>query len=1636
MTRDDNGIAFDPYEEDLVKRVYPDRIVRSGKNLEGGNWEIGFGFTDGVVSPEDILWTPDTSWDAGNNVFVEELDWVHKVFGVLRKNAAGGDVSLDSVPSGEVKTYSVWVNTVGPGTYITSTGSNFYLQYHPAENDSSLCVDLKYLVYAKPDTTAEGVSLTRVELPRNGEIQVNDLSSLPQWNWMVVTGDSPGTNYSTVTFPLMLTMSETPAWVQMKPGFIVIHFAEAGSHTVGISLPFGATSFPENDYYTSELLSSPVLQDYHSDISEVVMNPVTAVDESFNDDGREVEIVDTFTHAHLGGGSPTLQWATYPPLVTFAKEHDYLDVTTNEAYENFSYPTKYGHLRFVRGGNVISYKIPSAPRHDIFFVRHEEQTQAQQEANRMLNAAASKKRMHKTDPFNMMNNRGEVASLLLADQETRQRYLHRMGDLVERLMDNRIVGQTHSVYEDEPEQFAKRAGGSLASNGQGWGEFTLPGSLGNANPVSFYACTWRRSDDGLGTPLWPYDVDAAAGTVLEFLYDYYQFQGLTVADGATLPLSTLTDPNTLNIDGIYRPLEVLHDWAYMAASHDVWGGTGATMDMFEAQYAGYHAYAKLQEFLRQPQKADRARYLQAKAQLPYLLRWVFLDDYAGQYYKTVPTVRQMLSGFGETDPSGPLGPGVVHYQEHWSDWILAGQRLHPISIELYSGALRGLPGAWADRFQTMMDFLNAQRPPTFIDDMLRAAFPEAKTYALWRLGYLSNETETRGLIDDVLRGLPGTAVDGRLSQSYSYESIPLSAEDWYAENFSKEVFPSGSWFPNEVYPVLIYPALEEAVTLPVRISSWKPGNLQDAYVVSGTSPVLKLQMASADTFMLQADTYYDENGTTPENLWGINEVTVRAGQDSIPLDGMTVDTGWPGTVTDNLVSDPSFEHMGPDRSNLERAWSGSVDPDLHGNPTHARAAVAVSESAPSGTRAMRLRLDYLSGESDNAFVIHSLSWSDSARTRGRWVGSGSNWNWESGELVPYTLHFHYKVSTEDAALTVSMTEQLDRGCFRKDKDDNDQVALPTGETFCDEADALIGLTADAFGVNTLHFDWTKPGEEFSYETDEVWREFTVRGYRLAQTDSGDSVIMELQFSVKPQTIGDNGSGGSIIVLPTGQRLEAWIDEVSLTPGITGFADLYLPRQNAYYEPGDLIDVAWYPDARVHDWRSHDAAAADIAAEDPNALYTQLFWWNQDSSTWQAINEGSIGDADGGKISNGLMMWNRFNNLYSGDSRLKLRYFWGQSTAPADSAESAWFHLLPPPPDFVSQSAADFGLQALVGKEIYSSIARDYDGDGFQDLIVSVVGSSDPVGVFHNVTMVDAAMPVFSPESLAFSEGSKPYNARGLAMVDYDQDSAHRQDLFVARPDSLAGLFGYTGGTPLFRDDSARLSAGARANVWAGAFGHYRGEDPYADLYLARARMNADANSDRFSPQEFASLGEPDILLKWDAQSGVFVDVTEAAFGATLANAPSATIGAAWGKADNDPLEDLFVSFFGPHNENLTLGWLPLYIQKADGSFEDVSSQEHQDLLDPRVPYVEPLQGEGGDSEHPPDGQRERSSMGLCRWQRESGPGGLTPTRSRFGNRVEPFGAAEQWVRWFRQQGRQWSRGCRAQLQPVSRPARW
>ncbi len=1006
------------FEEDLVKRIYADYLRRDHRDLDK-MWDLYFGAASHGDSLEII---PHYSGMPviDSTVWSEEQNWVYKKFAVLRDGLDEGGTATAPNYSGDY-TYAVSVNCIGPGTRIQTKYNLFYLEN--TTHGSNIPHGFGYLAYQR-----NGSSEVKGDFAApNQTINVN--GSWLDENWVLLF-DSQDYGQYAVHIPVVVSFSHRPSKIQSDEGHIRFIFAKkppGEEMTIFLTMPFGVSALdPDTTAQWINGLPQDVI-DRCRLINRLVNNWPVAVDEKFKfeDTSNQVPRVfvrNTFSFCYMGqaweGGGyvSNTPYSLIPPVLSLAGQVG-VDVTIPSRFVipeavDIGFPTKNGPILMVDLISMVDYEIPGAPVHDVHLVGTSGETIWKQRTNRMVNRSGfiSDKYRWTTSMFCCVGNSGETAALAMTRDWTQEHYLNYMESTInERVFD---YYQSHVKYPSGGE-----SGEEIFDPNHGWEKMTWenipPPPEGEWPP--FWTYMYRTVDfSSLGGPAIqiPGDIDASAGTLLEFLYEYALWSG----DWPTLAGYWQSPGDVPGIPDIFFPFELLHDWAYMASSHDIWGGAGAEMDMFNAQMAGYGAFAKIAEALGHDAEARRARYLAAKAQMPFVMRWAS-KDYVGQYFKTLDNVQsgytQVMSGFGEWEPSGPGRPGndFPRTVDHWADWTIAGERIHLLGYDILRTVLDEAVAS-GDPFKNALDqFLDVADECLIVggdQGHKLATFAEQKLYGFFKYRDLLplDKNTLVGWIDTLYCDFSSSPSLGCLdgakywAQVYMIENHP---EGWY--NGGAGQFYSSTARTFLTFPLM--PAIAEAHGVPVRVGAWAPAMLvsasydpdlekftaefeQGSPVQGAPDPIVRLQVDSEPTSIVVSG----GSGTvTYDPLWKVVEIPLT-GSGPWTVDATIVPgagASW-NTVDPepNLVSNPGFEESGYDHPNIELGWE-MYCPSL--NLVH-----TTTDSAHSGNQCARLLVP------DSTSVSYLRQW--------LWVGHGNE----------FTLEFWYQIGSNDLQLTLMVNE--------------------------------------------------------------------------------------------------------------------------------------------------------------------------------------------------------------------------------------------------------------------------------------------------------------------------------------------------------------------------------------------------------------------------------------------------------------------------------------------------------------------------------------------------------------------------------------------------------------------------------------
>ncbi len=927
----DQSSATEFYEDDLFKRVHADYIRRSHKDLLNmkeipwwiwKDWSLNFG---AAASSDTIGNIPEFNDEISTdpeivNAWSLEQNWVYKKFAVVREGATNADVVATGDPDcpyeGREYTYSVSVNCLSPGTRIQTKNDIFYLK-----NDDH---GFGYLSYQNTDNN----NIVIGDFADSDTHQAIFLGSLGE-NWVLLfdTMDEDLRMFN-VQIPVLISFSHEPV-ISCDADYIKFNFVNkdpSDELTVFISLAYGVdiadnAAVPPSGW-TNELPAEVITRCRL--INRMANNWPIDVEETFkfkNARGitpERVIIENSFSFSYMGsnwGVNPS-PYAVFPPLLALADTKD-MGIYIPTGAIDTGIPTKIGPLLIIDNEYEAEYEIPGAPKHDVHFVGTHQETEWKQKLNRMINASSLTPQKYWVDADGTMNasvltaanNRGEAASLAMTREWTKAHYVDWMQQIIDGHMFNSMLGEW-KYYEH------------IHSAPPAEGEW--PAFWAFSDPTSTKA---------------PWDIDATAGTALEFIYEY----GLWSGNWEDLN-DDYWDNGDVNITEIFRSLEIFQDWAYMASPLTIYGGCGAIMDMFNAQLEGYYAYAKIAEALGKEDEAGWGRYLAAKAQIPFIMRWAS-KDYIEQYYKTDPTgYTQIISGFGEVEPSGPLYSNYnqVYILEDWADWTISGERFHPLGFDVLSS----LSGDYFKNILILFDneFDNIVNS---MSDIMPASFGENKIYGFYRWRNAEPARWSREELENIV-SLYCTDFSSSSSSNFEgpshYYKVFFSQDyDWYDING-----PTGNWGVSphtskaQIYPLL--PAIMEAYYVPVRVGSWAPAVLDSAsydwetetftahfsrpLLLPGNSPepIVRLQVDSEPT---QISGDVDISGDPYDPIWKVVEIPLAGGLSEWSITATIPppsNAEWNSVPANpNLISDPGFEESGTGDAitphpNMEMGW--------------------------------------------------------------------------------------------------------------------------------------------------------------------------------------------------------------------------------------------------------------------------------------------------------------------------------------------------------------------------------------------------------------------------------------------------------------------------------------------------------------------------------------------------------------------------------------------------------------------------------------------------------------------------------------------------------------------------------------------
>ena len=204
---------------------------------------------------------------------------------------------------------------------------------------------------------------------------------------------------------------------------------------------------------------------------------------------------------------------------------------------------------------------------------------------------------------------------------------------------------------------------------------------------------------------------------------------------------------------------------------------------------------------------------------------------------------------------------------------------------------------------------------------------------------------------------------------------------------------------------------------------------------------------------------------------------------------------------------------------------------------------------------------------------------------------------------------------------------------------------------------------------------------------------------------------------------------------------------------------------------------------------------------------------------------------------------------------------------------------------------------------------DFNGDGFQDLLVAP-GASLDVLLFLNNGNGTFTQQVALPASLV------THSPRMIAPADLDNDGD--QDAYICIGQPGANLLLINQGNGVFTEEASGRGVAHQSDAFSAAFGDYD-RDGWLDLYVGnRAGMPGQGNS------------APNALFRSNGD-GTFLDVTATSGTAS----PGSCFAAIWYDHDDDGWPDIAIA-----NDKGANGQPPSALLKnmRDGTFVDVSPQ--------------------------------------------------------------------------------------------------
>ena len=990
--RQSNAQEF--YEEDLFQRVYADHLRKSHKDLERWDltyppwedWTVYFGAaadSDNIASIPAFESAIDCNDVNSVNAWPLEQNWVYKRFAVVRTNATSSNTVIGGNYDARTYTYSVSANCLSPGTRIQTANNVFYLK-----NSNHAFGYLSYM--SKVGRNTFNVVQGDFSAPDNAQ-QAPQTAFAENWLLLFDTINVERRVFN-VTIPVLLTFSHKPT-VVCNADYITLTFPDKDPSedlTVVISLPYGvnvaATDIAPLSQWTSELPNDVIARCRL--VNRMANNWPIAVEETYafeEDSGptpSRVAVTNRFSFSYMNGDwklTPA-PYAVLPPLVSLAGRAGLnVDIPLNAIDSDI--PTKYGPYLIVDLPNddkAVVYEIPGAPEHDVHLVGTHKNTNWKQKINRMLNASAilpDKYRLDDVTTFNgglfcAVANRGEAAALPMAFAYTKTHYVDWMRQVVDNYM---FSASEWKRYEYD---------NILPPAEESWPYFWT--CLADTNPA-------------------PWDIDAFAGANLEFIYE------CALWAGNWQTVESQYDAEGMSIVKMFEPLELFHDWGFMSGSLNVYG-SGSTMDMFNAQFEGYLAYAKLSAALGNSEEAGWARYLAAKAQIPFVMRWAG-KEYISQYFKTeLAGATSVISGFGEAEPAGPLLDNFnqVFLLNGWGDFTISGEQVHPLGYDV----LRTL---CTEPFGNALELFDAEFRASVANcaggSLLDAGFGENKLYSFFRYRDLKpdmwSKLQLEQMLDLFYTDYTTNSISHFAGPSMNYLIFKCSDEEWYGsasatcESFAKTAIIS---------PLM--PAMIEAYHVPIRLGAWAPAVLDTALYnwetqtftahfmrpevlpADAPTPTVRLQV---DRMPLQISGDIALTGECYDPIWKVLEIPLAAGLSEWSVTvglAPAVDAEWgEDPVNENLIRDPCFEESGmgtaeAPRPNIELAWSiWPLDTTMF----------SVSE-VTEGNQCARINMRHVNA---GAQLYQNL-----------WVGPSE----ASEETIPVYVSFKYKFDYCDANL--------------------------------------------------------------------------------------------------------------------------------------------------------------------------------------------------------------------------------------------------------------------------------------------------------------------------------------------------------------------------------------------------------------------------------------------------------------------------------------------------------------------------------------------------------------------------------------------------------------------------------------------